>query len=513
MIVRSKGLSTRIVALAFSVIIFLLASIGGTAVVEIYDLRKDVDNIYRHPFAVSNAAKEINIHLNAMHRSMKDVVLSTNQEELNTAISKVSDYEKEAFEDFDIIFQRFLGDKSQIQKLHKNFTAWKSIRDRVIRLVQEGKVKEAAALTKGEGAEHVVLLEKQTRSLVKFAHGKAEEFRNQAVQSERVAFILVSTLLSIAIIVAVIIAVWVVKDLRENRKQTARRENLIDQNILIAWMNNEGKISDTSNHLARLVGAEKSELIGQDASAILGDEGRHDDLDEILRVARSGKVWSGEIRRLDSEGNVHWLLAEVHPELDELFSPVGYSVIYQDVSDKKISVTDKLTGLPNRRSFDATIDHQIRLARRDENYLTLAILDVDYFKKYNDSYGHPKGDIILSRVSKIIKESMRRPGDYVSRIGGEEFAILFSGNDAVQSRKTLEMVCAAVEQQKIPHEKSDVSDYITISIGASVVHGSSIPDVEELYDGADRTLYMAKKKRNSVIVEQGNITTISSARS
>ncbi|MCW9046159.1 MAG: GGDEF domain-containing protein, partial [Alphaproteobacteria bacterium] len=188
-------------------------------------------------------------------------------------------------------------------------------------------------------------------------------------------------------------------------------------------------------------------------------------------------------------------------------------VIYQDVSDKKISVTDKLTGLPNRRSFDATIDHQIRLARRDENYLTLAILDVDYFKKYNDSYGHPKGDIILSRVSKIIKESMRRPGDYVSRIGGEEFAILFSGNDAVQSRKTLEMVCAAVEQQKIPHEKSDVSDYITISIGASVVHGSSIPDVEELYDGADGTLYMAKKKRNSVIVEQGNITTISSARS
>lgn len=509
MIDKGQKLSARLVSGAFAAIILLFASIGGTAVVEIYYLKKDIDNFYLHPFTVSNAIKELNIHFNAMHRSMKDVVLSTSGKELKEAIATVNAEEKEAFKDFDVIFDRFLGDKLQVHELHKNFTIWKSIRDQVIALAQEGKKAEAAEITKGQGALHVALLEAQTRDLVKFAQNKAQEFRNQANQKEKTALILVSVILGVAVFIAMAIAFWVVRNLKKNRKEDARRTNLIDQNIFIAWLDQDGRISDISNHLARLIGTEKKHLVGQSSKAILGDEGHQEDADEILSVVRSGKIWRGEIRHLDKEGQVHWLLSEVHPELDEMFEVIGFSIIYQDVSDKKISVTDKLTGLPNRRSFDATIEHEIRLARRDDKCLTLAILDVDYFKLYNDTYGHPQGDIVLSRVAKVIKDTMRRPGDYVSRIGGEEFAILFSGNNAVQSQKALEMVATAVEQMKVPHGKSDVSEYVTISIGAMVIAGVKLPGVEELYVQADRTLYMAKKKRNRVVVQEGNVTSIS----
>ncbi len=507
---RIKVLTVTQVALAFLTIILLLTSMGGIAVFEIYNLKKDVENIYKHPFTVSNSAREINVHLNAMHRSMKDVVLSKNAQELEDAVVVVDLQEKMAFENFEVIFDRFLGDKSEIQELHKNFVNWKNIRDRVIALARKGKAPEAAEITKSEGAVHVALLEKQTQSLVIFAFAKAAQFNNKAIANEKRALVAVSVLFVISLVVAVYISFWVVRELRKSRSEAARQNNLIDQNILIARLDSNGLISDISNHLARMTGRQKSELINQGAFNILTGDGGQDEVNQILNIARSGKIWSGEHRRIDDQGGIHWLLTKVHPEFDEKFEVISFTVLCQDVSDKKISVTDKLTGLPNRRSFDATIEHEIRLARRDEKYLTLAILDLDYFKKYNDLHGHPKGDYVLSEVSKMLKETMRRPGDYVSRIGGEEFAILFGDHDLAQARKTLELVCTSIENLKIKHGDSVVSKYVTISIGAVVVYGGDIKSVGELYENADQVLYRAKQTRNTVIVQGSKPAAVSS---
>lgn len=168
-----------------------------------------------------------------------------------------------------------------------------------------------------------------------------------------------------------------------------------------------------------------------------------------------------------------------------------------------ISNTDGLTGIPNRRQFDETLKSEWNRAQRNGQGLMLAMLDVDFFKQYNDHYGHQAGDDALRQVALALQTHVRRSGDFVARYGGEEFAIISQSSSENHAVMTAEMVCQAIESLQLRHETSPFKN-LTVSLGVAL----SIPDEQNTTTGllkaADAALYHAKQRgRNRVEVAQG----------
>jgi diguanylate cyclase (GGDEF)-like protein len=166
-----------------------------------------------------------------------------------------------------------------------------------------------------------------------------------------------------------------------------------------------------------------------------------------------------------------------------------------------LSITDELTTLYNRRYFNEIFPKLINSARREKLNICFGVMDIDYFKPYNDTYGHVSGDNALKSVALSLKNSLSRADDYCFRLGGEEFGILFKGLNKEQSTDLIERVKQNIEDLKIVHEKSNVNKYLTASFGLVVTDAEAVEDEKKLYKEADALLYKAKEKgRNKVCV-------------
>lgn len=154
---------------------------------------------------------------------------------------------------------------------------------------------------------------------------------------------------------------------------------------------------------------------------------------------------------------------------------------------------DQLTTIANRRYFDQHLDQEWqRLARRQQP-LTLILCDVDYFKRYNDTYGHPAGDTCLQQVAQILRTSAQRPADLVARYGGEEFGIILPETDAAGGIRIVHSIQNRLRWQKLPHATSLVAEHITLSFGVACGHPRPSTSPQELIRQADEALYQAKK--------------------
>ncbi len=167
---------------------------------------------------------------------------------------------------------------------------------------------------------------------------------------------------------------------------------------------------------------------------------------------------------------------------------------------KKMTVIDALTQIPNRRRFDEYYEAEWSRLKRDKKPMSLILCDIDFFKKYNDHYGHQQGDDCLEKVAQALKKSVHRPADLVARYGGEEFCAVLPNTPMVGAEKIAAEMLANVQKLEIPHAESDVSKFVSISIGV----GQSIPgeglSPAELIELTDKGLYTAKSKgRNCVI--------------
>ncbi|WP_394791330.1 GGDEF domain-containing protein [Rhodoferax sp.] len=163
--------------------------------------------------------------------------------------------------------------------------------------------------------------------------------------------------------------------------------------------------------------------------------------------------------------------------------------------------TDPLTGLANRRHFDETKEVEFRRAMRTGHPLSLLVCDIDYFKRYNDAYGHATGDQCLRSVASAMHTSCARAGDLVARIGGEEFAVLLPGTDAAHGARLAAQLREAVAELNIPHRDSDVASHITVSIGLVQLNPNEVDNFNSLFEQADKALYQAKSGgRNRVVV-------------
>ena len=139
--------------------------------------------------------------------------------------------------------------------------------------------------------------------------------------------------------------------------------------------------------------------------------------------------------------------------------------------------------------------------RQPDNYLCLAIIDIDFFKRYNDHYGHPKGDECLRNIGKVLNSLNESMNIYVSRIGGEEFAMLWFDKDVLNAKEIAAKVNQMIRDLNIEHEHSEIAPYVTISIGVHISLCGTIKDKQILYDLADKALYAAKTSgRNCAVI-------------
>lgn len=158
----------------------------------------------------------------------------------------------------------------------------------------------------------------------------------------------------------------------------------------------------------------------------------------------------------------------------------------------QLSSTDGLTGISNRRSFDEQLTIEWRRGTRDNTSLSVVMIDIDFFKRFNDSLGHQKGDEGLKKVAMIVKDTLKRVTDMAARYGGEEFVALLPNTEPDGAMNIAEMIRSSVEKAGIEHPSSDVSKYVTISLGVASFVPNSAQSPDKLIKAADQALYLAK---------------------
>lgn len=170
---------------------------------------------------------------------------------------------------------------------------------------------------------------------------------------------------------------------------------------------------------------------------------------------------------------------------------------------ERLGLIDALTNLPNRRCFDNQINVEWSRAVREKTPISLLMMDVDFFKPYNDTYGHPQGDVLLEALGQVFSSELRRSTDIAARIGGEEFAVVLPNTDANGAVTIAEKLRERVESEKVPLRDGDFAPGVTISVGVASESPTGESSLESFISRADKALYSAKAAgRNRVCLSR-----------
>lgn len=293
----------------------------------------------------------------------------------------------------------------------------------------------------------------------------------------------------------------------ENKNETEKRLQdhiqLINENIIISTTDKDGYIVDVSEAFCKISGYTKEELIGKTHKIVRHPDTPDKFYEDMWNRLLSGQIWEGEIHNRNKNGKDYWIYAIIKP-LFRNNEFVGFTAIRTNITDKKhieqLSITDELTNLYNRRFFNIKIEEEINRAKREDHYFSFLVIDIDYFKQYNDTYGHQQGDVVLEKVASVFKKRTLRGSDFAFRLGGEEFGIITTLN----KEKVMEfahLIKDEIENLKIEHKANEVSKFVTISIGIVSKEKDEITNSDLLYKEADDCLYEAKKLgRNSIFI-------------
>jgi diguanylate cyclase (GGDEF)-like protein/PAS domain S-box-containing protein len=237
-------------------------------------------------------------------------------------------------------------------------------------------------------------------------------------------------------------------------------------------------------------------------------------VDYCVAQSKSGTDHEADYRALTKNGEYVWIRDVVHVVRNaqgEVEALIGFMF---DITERKnteqklivlqkeleeLSFKDALTGVYNRRMFDSVMEVEWANAKRNHQPLSLLMLDIDYFKQYNDFYGHIHGDECLKRVAKELSKVATRSRDFFARFGGEEFIIVLPETDDKAARMIAERCRSLIFKAQIPHEKSLVSQMLTVSIGVSTIIPIHSDEAINFIAAVDRQLYQAKEKgRNRI---------------
>lgn len=328
------------------------------------------------------------------------------------------------------------------------------------------------------------------------------EYKQSLVESniESALFVIIlSILLSIPLaLYASLTPSKVQKALWYSNRDLKRFADIIDRYVITVTTKTNSIITTASSAFAKASGYTKEELIGKKINIIKHPETPKKVYQELWKTIEQGKEWQGEIRNMNKQGNAYWLEETIIPVKEENNEITSYITVGIDISAKKeleiISTIDRLTAIFNRRKLDESLHYEIEKAKRYTRDLTLLMIDIDHFKRVNDTYGHQTGDYALSTVAKILSTHIRE-SDILGRYGGEEFMIICPETDQNAAFNLGEKLRNAISDYTF-----NTIGHLTISIG---VGGFETDDdtQEEAIRKADNALYKAKERgRNQVVI-------------
>lgn len=278
------------------------------------------------------------------------------------------------------------------------------------------------------------------------------------------------------------------------------------------------KFSYIGPQIEQLLGWKPDSWISvEDWAARMHEDDREKVVNFCVSQSKSGIDHEADYRALTADGNYVWIRDVVHVVRngDEVEALVGFMF---DISERKkteeelhrlnrkleeYSFSDGLTGVANRRLFDMTLEREWGSAYRECRPLSLIMFDVDYFKDYNDQYGHPAGDDCLKRVAQLLSTVAGRSRDLFARFGGEEFVMLLPETDAHNAVAVAEKCRQLVLDEMIPHRASKLGAFLSVSCGVSTI----IPTVKDtssaFVERVDWLLYQAKKEGRNCVVSHG----------
>ena len=275
-----------------------------------------------------------------------------------------------------------------------------------------------------------------------------------------------------------------------------RFAEIIDKHVITATTKTNSIITSVSSAFVSISGYKKEELIGEKMNIIRHPDTQKNVFVELWNTVSNGEIWHGELKNRSKDGGAYWVEEDIVPIKDKNDTIVSYMAISNDITAQKelekISITDKLTGMYNRRKFDECLNEEVDRARRYAQNLSLIIIDIDHFKSVNDTYGHQTGDDVLATTAHIITEHIRKI-DIAGRYGGEEFVVICPNTDLEQAALVAEKLRAMVAKHTF-----NVVGQKTISLGVAEFSVEDNP--EDLIKKADSALYKAKNEgRNRVI--------------
>ena len=293
-------------------------------------------------------------------------------------------------------------------------------------------------------------------------------------------------------------------ELFETKKRLEQERHVVDEFVYLSIADTNGVIQDVSNAYAKMTGYAKEELIGKRHSILKHPSTSSDLHHDLWNTILNGEIWSGELTNLKKDGSSYNVKIFIRPNINEYGEIKNFSAYMQDITNLKkierMSVTDDLTKLYNRREFSKLFKRYIGHAIRYKHPFAFMIFDIDFFKQYNDTYGHLEGDRALEKVAAEVMEHCKRITDSAFRLGGEEFGVLFSAQSEYEAHHFAIEIRKAIENLKIEHEKNEVSNYMTVSIGFFYREDVSDMNEDTIYQMCDEALYKAKKEgRNKVV--------------
>lgn len=228
---------------------------------------------------------------------------------------------------------------------------------------------------------------------------------------------------------------------------------------------------------------------------------------EVVNAARIRLEDSGEISRGDYINliDAYEKLLNQTIHITNISDMLGKNLNqYKHELLSKVNV-DELTGVSNRRHLLALLEHYFGECAKMSSWISAIMIDIDYFKNFNDLYGHLAGDMCLKKVAEAVSKSMRHSSDFVARYGGEEFYVVLPYTPISGAKKVADRIMQNIADLKIPHEDSCVSKYLTVSIGLTSVIATDDIKIVNLLKTCDMALYEAKAAgRNSVVI--GDVT-------